>query len=41
MKQKILQAMFAVSLIANANAQVNTGSNGSDCVGNLKNSVCV
>jgi hypothetical protein len=30
MKQKILQAMFAVLLIANANAQVNSGSNGSD-----------
>jgi hypothetical protein len=30
MKQKLLQAMFAVLLIANANAQVNSGSNGSD-----------
>jgi hypothetical protein len=30
MKQKILQAMFAVLLIVNANAQVNSGSNGSD-----------
>jgi hypothetical protein len=30
MKQKVLQVMFAVLLSASANAQVNTGSNGSD-----------
>jgi hypothetical protein len=30
MKQKILQTVFAVLLCAGANAQVNTGSNGSD-----------
>lgn len=30
MKQKLLQAMFAVLLGVNANAQVNSGSNGSD-----------
>src|ERR1039457_5658851 len=30
MKQKILQMMFAVLLCVNANAQVNSGSNGSD-----------
>jgi hypothetical protein len=30
MKQKILKAMFAVLLSVNANAQVNSGSNGSD-----------
>src|ERR1017187_10494799 len=30
MKQKLLKAIFAVLLIANANAQVNSGSNGSD-----------
>jgi hypothetical protein len=34
MKQKLLQAMFAVLLGVNANAQVNSGSNGSDGVFN-------
>ncbi len=41
MKQKLLQAMFAVLLIANANAQVNSGSNGSDGALNPVSSIVI
>lgn len=41
MKRKLLQAMFAVLLGVNANAQVNSGSNGSDGVFNPASSIVI
>src|ERR1017187_3400610 len=41
MKRKILQAVFAVLLCASANAQVNSGSNGSDGAFNPATSIAI
>jgi len=41
MKQKLLQAMFAALLCVNANAQINSGSNGSDGAFNPASSIVI